>query len=136
MPESNEPQGNSLKISQETSILLPRQQGGYVISKEDFERLKRMAARVVPAMSLYQNVYSVCFGNIPTVILALFGFYSTTGTPTWALNISWIMLVSLPIVGVGFLILERQQKKIIQFSAQDLKDEFSVIESRYSSQNS
>lgn len=122
---------SDFNFSQDYFIYKAKKEGIYPIKETDWSRLKRLVTGIIPNQSLFQILSSISFGVFASAIFSLIGFNTAEKLDNWVMPTTWgIFSVSL-IAGVGLLILDRLQQKMITYSTNDVLTEMTEIEKSF-----
>lgn len=116
------------KITEENVVYRPKTQGRLPITEADWNRLKRIAAAIVPGRLLYQTVSNLAFGVSGSAFVTLVGYFFITDLPKWIFPATLGTLAVFSIIGLGFLALDGQQRKLIASSVAYLTSEMEELE--------
>lgn len=122
------PSGGTIAVSREFSVELPKGEGGFLVLRSDWNRIKTMIARIVPAKNWYQVCGSICVGLAVSAIFSLIGFASSKDVPSWAKLTDWCVLVSGIVLSIGLFALDAQQRSYTIQRTADVTEEMDRIE--------
>lgn len=123
---------SELKFSKEYSVCKPKDEAVYPIPLSDWNRIKNRIKRICPQRRVYQVLASVCFGVFGSSILALVPFYNMRASlQPWVLPTAWAFLVVSLILGIALLIIDGQQKSIIDESTDSVIEDMDALEEKY-----
>jgi hypothetical protein len=118
-------------FTQEHYMYQAKPVGVYPMKETDWERLKRMIKLIIPNKKIYQVLYSIAIGIFSSSVFSLITFQITTNIPNWALITTWICTIASLFLGIGFLIIDNQQKEIINQSSESIIKEMEIIEKTF-----
>ena len=120
---------DEFKITQDYVIYNVKKECIFPIKETEWNRLKSMIKNIIPHKKIFQIISSILWGVFASSIFSLIGFQTAKDNlDKWVLPTTWaIFFVSL-ILGICLLILDNQQKEIINNSAVSVLSEMETIE--------
>jgi len=118
-------------FTQDYYVFQAKPVGVYPMKETDWDRLKRMIKSIIPNKRIFQVLYSIAIGIFCSSIFSLIAFYITTNVPNWALMTNWIISIVSLIIGSGFVLLDIQQKEVINQSTESVLSEMEIIEKTF-----
>jgi hypothetical protein len=93
--------------------------------------LKRNISKIIPRKRIFEILASFSFGITASALLSIIAFKSTAVIPSWVLPTTWAIFAVSIILGFSFLILDHQQKQIIEISVKDVLEDMEEIEENF-----
>jgi cbb3-type cytochrome oxidase subunit 3 len=120
---------DEFKITQDYVIYNVKKECIFPIKETEWNRLKSMIESIIPHKKIFQILSSILWGVFASSIFSLIGFQTAKDNlDKWVLPTTWaIFFVSL-FLGICLLILDNQQKEIINNSAESVLSEMETIE--------
>jgi cbb3-type cytochrome oxidase subunit 3 len=120
---------DEFKITQDYVIYNVKKECIFPIKETEWNRLKSMIENIIPHKKIFQILSSILWGVFASSIFSLIGFHTAKDNlDKWVLPTTWaIFFVSL-FLGICLLILDNQQKEIINNSAESVLSEMETIE--------
>lgn len=123
---------SDLKLSKSYSICQPRDEAVFPVPVSDWNRIKNRIARICPQRRVYQVLSSAGFGIFGSALLALIPFYTVaTALPSWVLPTVWAILIGSLVISIMLLVLDGQQKTIIEDSTKSVIEDMDALEQRH-----
>jgi len=127
--QSAEGAERKITFSRDYSVALPRGERAYMIPASEWERLKRMVSRIVPAKEWFLVAASICIGIFVSAVFALIGFSASwNSVPMWAKAIASSAAVCALVLSIGLFYLDTQQRGDIKESTNEVTSEMEEIE--------
>jgi len=118
-----------VSFTREFSAFLPGGVTAFVIPATEWNRVKRMIARITPAKTWFVVAGSICAGVGISAVSCLIGFASAKDVPTWAKAVSWGSLCTGVVLCIGLFYLDSQQRSDISYSTKEVLKEMEQLES-------
>jgi hypothetical protein len=112
-------------------LLEPKKQNAYLIIESDWVRIKKMVGRITPNRRYFEIVSSSLFGICASSVFSIFSLNSADNVANWVTVVSWVILITSLICGIGLYYLSNEHKDIIDNSADDVIDEMNLIEESF-----
>jgi len=122
---------NEIKFSQDYVLYRAKKEGIYPIKETDWKRLKRQVESIIPYKTIFQILSSIGFGVWASSIFSLIAFSTTSELKAWVMPMTWILFFVSLFCGIGFLILDKIQNKILTMSSSDILLEMQDIEKSF-----
>jgi hypothetical protein len=120
-----------LKFSQEYVVYRAKKEGVYPIKETDWSRIKRLVIGIIPNKSLFLLLSSASFGVFASAIFSIIGFNTAEKIESWVMPTTWVIFFVSLITGIGLIILDETQKKMITYSTNDVLTEMAEIEKSF-----
>ena len=122
---------SDLKFSQEYVVYRAKKEGVYPIKETDWSRIKRLVIGIIPNKSLFLLLSSASFGVFSSAIFSIIGFNTAEKIESWVMPTTWVIFFVSLITGIGLIILDETQKKMITYSTNDVLTEMAEIEKSF-----
>jgi hypothetical protein len=122
---------SDLKFSQEYVVYRAKKEGVYPIKETDWSRIKRLVIGIIPNKSLFLLLSSASFGVFASAIFSIIGFNTAEKIESWVMPTTWVIFFVSLITGIGLIILDETQKKMITYSTNDVLTEMAEIEKSF-----
>jgi hypothetical protein len=122
---------SDLKFSQEYVVYRAKKEGVYPIKETDWSRIKRLVIGIIPNKSLFLLLSSASFGVFASAIFSIIGFNTAEKIESWVMPTTWVIFFVSLITGIGLIILDETQKKMITYSTNDVLIEMAEIEKSF-----
>jgi len=122
---------SDLKFSQEYVVYRAKKEGIYPIKETDWSRIKRLVIGIIPNKSLFLLLSSASFGVFASAIFSIIGFNTAEKIESWVMPTTWVIFFVSLITGIGLIILDETQKKMITYSTNDVLTEMAEIEKSF-----
>jgi len=122
---------SDLKFSQEYVVYRAKKEGIYPIKETDWSRIKRLVIGIIPNKSLFLLLSSASFGDFASAIFSIIGFNTAEKIESWVMPTTWVIFFVSLITGIGLIILDETQKKMITYSTNDVLTEMAEIEKSF-----
>lgn len=119
------------KFTQDYVVYKAKKEGIYPIKESDWKRLKRIVSGIIPNKTIFQIMASISFGIFASAIFSIIAFKSAEKLENWVMPTTWVIFFVSLIAGIGLLILDKFQKKMITYSANDVLTEMGEIEKSF-----
>jgi hypothetical protein len=116
------------KITQDYVIYSVKKECVYPIRESEWTRLKGMIKSIIPHKKIFQIISSICWGIFASAIFSLIAFQSADKLEVWVQPTTWSIFAVSFIIGICLLILDNQQKDIINNSTVSVLEEMENIE--------
>lgn len=117
-----------ITVSREFSVAVPKDEGGYLIPRSDWNRIRSMIRRIAPIENWFQVSASICAGVALSAGFSLLGFASSKDVPTWAKLADWCAMICGIILSMALFALDAKQQKYTVQKTSDVTDEMERIE--------
>jgi len=117
-----------VRVSREYSVAVPRDEGAYLVAKSDWNRIRVMITRMVPAQNWFQVFGSICIGIAVAGAFSLVGFASSKEVPHWATFVDWCAVVCGTVLAIALFALDNRQQVYTTNKAADVTQEMDRIE--------
>jgi hypothetical protein len=134
MPDGQQPGGQqeraerNITFTRDYSVGLPRGETAYMIPATEWNRIKKMIKRLVPAKDWFVVAGSVCAGVFFSAVFCLIGFAASNNVPVWAKAVAWSASVCALLLGACFFYLDTQQRSNLKESTNDVTLEMEQLE--------
>jgi hypothetical protein len=108
-----------------------KKEGVYPIKETDWSRIKRLVIGIIPNKSLFLLLSSASFGVFASAIFSIIGFNTAEKIESWVMPTTWVIFFVSLITGIGLIILDETQKKMITYSTNDVLTEMAEIEKSF-----
>ena len=121
-----------LKLQKSYSVCQPKDESVLPVPISDWNRLKKKIGGICPHRRIYQIWSSVFFGIFGSSILALIPFYNaSTGLKPWVIPTTWAFLIGSLVLAISLLLLDSQQKKVIEQSANGVIEDMDALAEKH-----
>lgn len=113
----------NFKISQDVTMYPLKEVSFLPVSESDWEILKEMIKRILPAKKIYGIIYSACFGISGSAFLSLIPNAPQKEEPfSTAFIIYLCIAIAMLVIGIVTLIFDYQQKEYVESSSKNVLD--------------
>lgn len=126
---------NDINFTQDYFLYTPKKQGIFPIQENDWNRLKALIKKIIPQKKVYSIISSISFGVFISAIFSLISLSTIEHVPSWLVPTNWIVAVFSLILGIALIIIDNQQKEIIQFTSDFIIEEFEKLEKQFVREN-
>ena len=125
---SQEQVERKITFTRDFSVALPRGEQAYMIAVSEWNRVKRMVERIVPAKNWFVVAGSICAGVFFSAVFCLIGFAASNDVPVWARSVGWSAAICALVLSASLFYLDSQQRADIRESTDDVTQEMERIE--------
>jgi len=119
---------DKMNINQNYFVYNRKEEGIYPLVESDWFRLKDLINKIVPEEKTYNIVASFTIGIFVSSLFFLISLNTIKEAPNWMVVVGWVLLLSSFFISFAFIIVDRQQKKIIKISKEFIIQEMENIE--------
>jgi hypothetical protein len=119
---------DSIKITQDYVVYNVKKECIIPIRESEWMRLRRMIKGIIPHRKIFQIISSILWGVFGSAIFSLIAFQTADNLDQWVLPTTWTIFFVSMILGICLLILDGQQKEIINISTESVLGEMDIIE--------
>ena len=120
-----------LSVSAKQKIMLLENEEYLSIRRIDWDRIKRRVSNIYPQSKLLSNAYSILFGLGTSTLITTISLKNVANLDSWIMPLLIIVTLFSIFVACILLILEKKGFKGREDSVEDVKKDFSEIESMY-----
>ncbi len=131
-------ENSSIQMSQGYDMLPPKTGQAYPILCEEWDYLKTNVGTITERPNVHHSIGCVLLGACLSTLSAIFTGTFPSPDPeilSSKLIIAWAIAVVIFIVGVMFLYLGREQRKVLEKKASDILRQMEFIQKRYQTEN-
>jgi hypothetical protein len=121
----------NIEYSQKFVINPPKQTLIYPIMESDWKRLKHMISKTTPVTKLFTFLSSFFIGIFGSSIFSIISLFTIVNKPSWVFPTNIAICISSLILGVAFIFFDILQKKMVNYSSNDIINEMDNIERQY-----